>query len=111
MSIIVFVLAVYGFCAVFRQILVHAFVVLRRGVDGYVARQVAGTRARHGDVTGMQDAATAATAAQRRRRRSTLLLGFWLAALLLPALTTWPQGFYALYSMLWVLPLRTLRRS
>ena len=111
MGPLLLLLALIGFSAVFRQVLVHAFVVLRRGVDGYVARQVAGTRARHGDVTGMQDASTAATAARRRRRQSTLLLAVWVAVLGLPAFTPWPRELYALYSVLWLTPLRPLRRS
>src|SRR5262245_52913295 len=110
MRIFLLLLAIAGFLAVARQLTWATFVLVKRGVDAFVLREVAGDRARRGDVTGLVEA----QAGRRDRRRSlffALLAAFgWAALLALPLTIRASLQGYALYSLFWLLPLQRRRR-
>lgn len=106
MSTAVLLLAVAGFLAVALRAVRALFAALRGGVDAFLARDLADTRARRGDLTGLSDAEAARASARRYR---VMALGFfflWGGLLLVPPLTPWPQLLYGAYSLLWLLPHR-----
>jgi hypothetical protein len=110
MRLLLFFLAIAGFLAVARQLTRATFVLLKRSVDSFVLREVAGERARRGDVTGLVEA----HAAKRERRRGRLfallaVIG-WTALLALPLSTRATLPGYALYSVFWIVPLLRRRR-
>ena len=109
MKALVTLLSVLGFIAVLRQVLISALRVLKGGVDRYVAGQVADTRARHGDLTGMREAERAAASARQRRRAAVAVLAAWFALLIAPPFTPLAPYLYAAYSALWLLPARRKR--
>jgi hypothetical protein len=111
MRILLFLLAIAGFLAVARQLTRAAFVLLKRSVDAFVLREVAGERARRGDVTGLVEASAARQ--QRRRNRWFALAAVvgWTALLALPLTTRATLPGYALYSVFWILPLLRRRQS
>ena len=100
----VLILAVAGFVAVLRRLLGAALRVLTGGVDRYVAGQLATTRARHGDITGMREAEGAAATARERRRDAVARLLFWTGLLILPPFVPYTSAIYASYSLLWIVP-------
>jgi hypothetical protein len=90
--------------------LLRSFVlVLSRGADAFLAREIAETRAQRGDITGLQEATVERSAARRRRIMSLGTLSMWAGLLLIPSLTPWPRLLYAAYSVLWLLPRRPRR--
>ncbi|HEX6941217.1 MAG TPA: hypothetical protein VF158_17605 [Longimicrobiales bacterium] len=99
------ILAVLGVVAVAWRWLRCAVRVLGRGAEAYFAGQVARTRARRGDLTGMEEASEDAATARRARWRASLGLTLWTSLLALPAwLLPRPVPVYAAYAALWVLP-------
>ena len=111
MRLLLFFLAVAGFLAVARQLTRATFVLLKRSVDAFVLREVAGQRARRGDVTGLVEVQAAKQ--QRRRARLLALLAVigWTALLALPLTTRATLQGFAAYSVLWLVPLVLRRRS
>jgi hypothetical protein len=99
-------LAIAGFAAVALRAVIALLASLRRGIDVFLARDLADTRRQRGDLTGVTDAAAARAAASRRR---FLALGFfflWAGLLVIPPLTPWPMMLYGSYCVLWLLPRR-----
>jgi hypothetical protein len=106
MSTAIMLLALAGAGAVVLRLLRALFAALRGGVDAFVARDIAETRAQRGDLTGLDDARSVALAARRRRLRALGVASVWGGLLVFPTLTPWPAMLYATYSLLWVLPRR-----
>jgi hypothetical protein len=106
MSTAIMLLALAGAGAVVLRLLRALFAALRGGVDAFLARDIAETRAQRGDLTGLDDARSVALAARRRRRRALGGASVWGGLLVFPTLTPWPAMLYATYSLLWVLPRR-----
>ncbi len=99
------ILALFGFVAALLRLTRAAVSVLRRGAEAFFAREVAETRARRGDITGMEKAQGAVMHARRERRRSLGLLVLWAALVILPpVLLPSPAPVYAAYNVLWLLP-------
>lgn len=97
-------LAIAGVIAVMLRLLRALFAGLRGGVEGFLARDVAETRAQRGDLTGLEDARSAAALARRRRVTALGAASIWVGLLVVPTLTPWPKLLYAAYSLLWILP-------
>lgn len=96
-------LAVAGLAAVLVGTVRSALRLLGRGVEAYVAGQLADTRARRGDLTGMAEARDAVRRASRARLRGALVLAGWTAALVTPLLVPWTRSAYAACAALWIL--------
>ncbi|HEX6307771.1 MAG TPA: hypothetical protein VFZ69_06245 [Longimicrobiales bacterium] len=104
MNIALVLLAVAGIAAVVLRLLRALFAALRGGVDAFLARDVADTRAQRGDLTGLDEASGAARAARRYRLLALGQALIWVVLLIVPELTPWPAPLYASYSLLWLLP-------
>jgi hypothetical protein len=112
MRIAVFLLAAAGIAAVLLRAFGAVFAMLRGGVESFLAHDLAEIRARRGDLTGLEEAEALRVAARRHRLRAASVFGLWIGLLLVPLLTPWPQGLFAAYALLWLLPRRrtALRR-
>jgi hypothetical protein len=102
----ILILAVAGGLAILLRAGRALFLVLRGGADAIIARDVAATLARRGDLTGLQEARVAHADARRRRYLAVGVFSLWIGLLLIPSLTPWPRMLYALYSLLWLVPRR-----
>ena len=100
------ILAIAGFAAVALRAVIALLASLRRGVDVFLARDLADTRRQRGDITGVTDAAEARAAASRRRFLALSFFFLWAGLLIIPSLTPWPTILYASYCVLWLLPRR-----
>jgi hypothetical protein len=109
MQFVLFLLAVAGFMAVLRRLGLAAFQALRGGVDSYLLREVASTRAERGDLTGLMEAQSLRKSQRIARWRSVAAVLLWLGALSVPLLTRTPVPIYAVFSILWLLPVRRRR--
>ena len=105
MRFLLLILAIAGFLAVARQLTRAVFILLKRSVDSFLLGEVAGARARRGDVTGLVEARTAKQERRRARWRSLLAVILWAALLALPLTTRLTLQGFALYSILWLVPL------
>lgn len=106
METLITVLSLLGLGAAAWHVLRAAFRFLSVEASGIWARELAETRARRGDVTGLREAQdTAGLAARARRRALAEGLG-WIALLLAPAFTPWARTIYAGYALLWLVPWR-----
>ena len=83
--------------------------ILHGTVQSFVAREIGQTRARHGDVTGVGEAAAARSVAARRRARAIAEIGGLAALLIFGALSPWTARIYAALAVLWI-PLLIHRR-
>lgn len=110
MEPLVAILAVLGFAALARNALVAWARAVKLGVEAFATRQIARTRADHGDVTGMQEARSEASAARRLRTRAVVRGALWGTALVAPLATRWTAGLYAVAALLW-LPVLAARRG
>jgi hypothetical protein len=106
MNTILILLSVAGLVAVLIRAVRAGMRLLSRGVDGFLAGEVAQQRALRGDLTGVADADRDRGAARAWRRRAAGELALWVALLAAPPLTPWPEGLYATYAVLWLLPRR-----
>jgi hypothetical protein len=97
------VLAAIGFFVVAWRLVKAVLRLARLGLDVYAAGELADTRARRGDLTGMEEAKRAAAARKRARWRMVAPAVVWLLLLVLPALTPWTRSLYASYTLFWVL--------
>ena len=111
MRFLLFVLAVAGFLAVFRQLVFAAFRVLRGSVDAFLLREVAGARAARGDVTGLVEARAAKSRSRRARLLEAARLASWTALLIIPFLVRPTMTLFAVYSALWLIPLVRRQRA
>jgi hypothetical protein len=111
MSILLLVLAVLGFVAVARRAALALLGLLGRGVDRFLAGEVAEVRARRGDLTGLTDARNEEKSARRAQVAAVAIFSFWTILLVVPTLTPWPRPIYATYSVLWLLPRAVARTS
>lgn len=97
-------LAFLGFAAVVVRCVRTALDAVRQGVDAFLARDVAETRARRGDITGWEEAEGWAIRARRARHRAVAGTIFWLVLLVAPPLLLRsPVPLYAGYSVFWLL--------
>lgn len=97
-------LAVAGFCAVAWRLARSGFGLLRDLAEMIWADELSWTRARTGDLTGMQEADAAARAARRARWRDAGVVLLWTVVLVLPALLPWTREAYAVGNAVWLLP-------
>lgn len=104
MHTLLVILGILGFAAVAVRASRTVFRLLHGGVEAFMSREIANTRARRGDLTGYQDALEHQLVARRRRRLALITLLLWGGLLLLPPLTPWPVALYAAYSLLWLVP-------
>jgi hypothetical protein len=104
MSTAIMLLAFAGVIAVMLRLLRALFATLRGGVDAFLARDVADTRAHRGDLTGVDEARAEAALARRRRLLALGTACIWIGLLVFPMLTPWPRFLYASYSVLWLIP-------
>ena len=104
MSTGIMLLAIAGVIAVVLRLVRALFVALRGGVDSFLARDVAQTRAQRGDLTGIDDARAAGRNARRRRMLALGAASVWIGLLVFPTLTPWPRVLYACYALLWLIP-------
>lgn len=104
MRVLLTVLAVLGFLAVLRRVLIAGFGLLGRGVDRVVAGEVAEVRARRGDLTGLSEADARRGDARRAQSAALAAFAFWVLLLIAPPLTPWPLVLYATCSLLWLIP-------
>jgi hypothetical protein len=109
MNLVLVILSVAGFVAALRRFLFSAFRLFKGGVDAFIAREVASSRAERGDVTGLMEARDWRSHTRKARFRAILLVLFWLAVLIAPLLTRATVPIYAAYALLWFLPGTTQR--
>lgn len=106
-----YILAALGFAAVFRHLLRTLFRAARYGTYVLYAREIAATRARRGDLTGLEEARGWAGIARRERLQAVGGAFLWLGLLLLPAtIVPWALQVYSAYVLLWLIPARPMRR-
>lgn len=110
MDLIFFVLSVAGFLAALRRLALATFRLFKGGVEALVMREVASTRAEHGDVTGLLEARARKRATRGSRWRALAIVVFWAALLSAPLFTRTPVPIYAAYTILWWWP-RGRRRA
>jgi hypothetical protein len=106
MRLAVLLLSVVGFAAVALRAASALLNVFRGGVESFLARDLAGIRARRGDLTGLQEAAELRGVARRHRMVALGAFSMWVVLLVVPPLTPWPELLYATYSLLWLAPRR-----
>jgi hypothetical protein len=106
MRTVVLLLSVAGFAAVALRAASALLNALRGGVESFLARDLAAVRARRGDLTGLQEAAELRGMARRHRLLALTAFSMWVALLVVPPLTPWPELLYATYSLLWLAPRR-----
>lgn len=112
MDAILTALAVAGFAAIAMRLVRAVFRLLRRATEAFAARETAGTRARRGDLTGMEEARTRAASARRALLRSGAAALGWTLLLAVPAFTARARLAYASYLAVWaVLRLMERRRD
>lgn len=104
MNTLLTILALAGIAAAAWHVLRAAFRFLRQEATGIWTDELARTRARRGDVTGLQETQRQAELVARTRRRALAEGVGWLALLTVPALTPWARTIYAAYAVLWTLP-------
>lgn len=104
METILIILAVAGVAAALWHLVRAVFRFLSYGATGLWVRELGRTRARRGDVTGLQDARRDHRSASRRKTRAALEATGWLVLLLAPPLTPWARYVYASYALLWIVP-------
>jgi hypothetical protein len=109
-DILLTLLAVTGIAAAIWHLVRAAFRFLRFGAAGLWTGQMARTRGRRGDVTGLQEARAEEESAARRRTRYGAEAVGWLILLLVPPLTPWALHVYAAYTLLWLVPALGSRR-
>ena len=109
MELILVVLSVAGFLAALRQLARSAFRLFKGGVDAYVMRQVASTRAERGDLTGLLEARAQERSTRGSRRRALGMVILWAAVLSAPLFTRASVPIYAAYAVLWLWPLMRRR--
>jgi hypothetical protein len=112
MELFFYILAALGFAAVLRYLLRSAFRAARYSAYMLYAREIAATRARRGDLTGLEEARGWGGIARREWLQAVGGAGFWLGLLIVPA-TILPRAvpFYAAYVVIWLVPLRRPRRQ
>jgi hypothetical protein len=104
MDVLLLIPAALGFMAIGLRVLRAGAGVLGRGMQRFVAGEVADVRARRGDLTGLSAARQQRAHAVRAQLRAAGVLSFWVALLIVPVLTPWPRWLYAAYSLLWLVP-------
>lgn len=103
MEITVLILAVLGFVAMLLRFLKAALAAASQGANALYAREMQATRARRGDVTGMEEAREWVVCACNGRRQAILAVTVWTLLLALPlVLLSSPAPVYAAYSVLWL---------
>ena len=103
MELAVLILAVLGFVAVLLRFLKAALAAASQGANALYAREMQATRARRGDVTGMEEAREWVVCACKGRRQAVLAVTVWIALLALPLVfLRSPAPVYAAYSVLWL---------
>jgi hypothetical protein len=103
MELAVLILAVLGFVAVLLRFLKAALAAASQGANALYAREMQATRARRGDVTGMEEARGWVVSACKGRTQAIGAVMFWIALLALPLLLLRsPAPVYAAYSVLWL---------
>lgn len=104
MDTLLTILAVAGVGAAVWHVVRSGFRILRHGATGLWAEELARTRARRGDVTGVQESRGRTEEIARVRRRVVMEGAGWLVLLVVPALTPWARPIYAVYAVLWAMP-------
>ena len=110
MNTLLTILALAGIAAAAWHVVRAAFRFLRQEATGIWTDELARTRARLGDVTGLQETRREAVVVAGRRRRAIAEGVGWLALLAVPYLTPWARTIYASYAVLWLLPFARRRR-
>jgi hypothetical protein len=98
------ILAIAGVAAAVWHLLRAAFRFLSHGATGLWVGELGRTRARRGDVTGLQDAERDRREARSRKNRAGLEATGWLVLLVAPSLTPWARHIYAVCAVLWIVP-------
>lgn len=104
MNALINILAVLGGAAALWHLARAVLRLLRGGVSGVWADEMARTHARHGDLTSLDERRRERGDARKRARRAALAVAGWLALLAVPAFTSWARAVYAGYVLLWTGP-------
>lgn len=99
-------LAAAGLAAVGWRLLRSLVGLAGRVADVVWASEIAGARARRGDLTGMREAEAETDAARHARNRAAGVVVFWVLLLLAPAVLPWTRVLYAVLALVWVVPKR-----
>ena len=111
MNTLLNLLAVAGGAAAAWHVIRAASRFLRGGATGIWTEEMGRTRARLGDLTGLQESQRETRTAVAETRRWGLLALGWLLVLVAPSLTPWARPLYASYSAFWLGPLVRRGRS
>jgi hypothetical protein len=96
------VAAVLGVLVALSQVGRTGWRLLRGGVELLVAGEMARTRARRGDLTGMEEAEREMHSARRVRIRAGGELAGWVALLAVPPFTPWTLHIWAAVALFWI---------
>lgn len=103
MNTLLLLAAVFGFGAIALGVARAAIGLVKRLAEGVLAGEVAGSRERRGDLTGMAEAERQSAGARRERLRLAIVMVAWTVLLVGPPFTPWPRQIYAAASVLWLL--------
>ncbi len=97
-------LATVGFAGVAWRLVGAVLRLLSSLAEVLWTNEIARTRARRGDLTGMREAEVEVREARRRRTRAALVVALWLMLLTAPAVLPWTRVLYAALAPVWLVP-------
>lgn len=106
MTFLLAVIALPGIAAVLLRWSRAAFVTARHIIERFVAGQIADTRAKRGDISGMSEAEAIRQQSRAAAQRALWHLLFWSALLVFPLFLPIAWIVYVLYGLLWFVPAR-----
>ena len=102
MEPVLYILAAAGISAVLLRLVRALFRLIQRSGEAWIAAEAARSRARRGDLTGLDEAADLERRTRRARSRAILRTAAWVLFLVLPPFTPWTLELYAACSLLWL---------
>ncbi|MGQ0560531.1 MAG: hypothetical protein ACT443_01505 [Gemmatimonadota bacterium] len=105
MSLLLVLIAIPGVAAVLLRLGIAVFWIARYSIERFVASQIAGRRAQRGDLSGMTAAEIIRRSSRRRQLHGLLRVLLWSGVLLAPLWLPGSLLIYALYTLLWLVPL------
>lgn len=109
LSLVLLILAVFGFLALLRRLGGSLLRLGLRAAEGTAAAGLAEVSERRGDITAFMEQRADAAALRRSRRRAAAAVGACALLLVVPLFAGFAREAWATCSLLWFLPSRPLR--
>lgn len=106
MRVLLLLLGAMGVAALLWLFLGAVYRLVRAAAERFVAGGTAETRARRGDLTGLEEAQQWSSRARRREWGAVMRALGWGLLLVVPSLTVWAAPTYAGCAVLWLLIIR-----